>query len=341
MAAGPLAKVTRVLSPAEEVSAVLIAMNKATASRLVKYFDNNELKQITRAVAQLGPVSRAQLEGIIEQVAAFFSDGANLIGTAREMEKLLEGNLPPEQIASIMADVLGPGERSIWDRISNGSEAALASYLLKEHPQTSALILSKVKPACAAKVMAQLPAPLRNGIMRRMLTFKPIVEGTMKMIEQTMHEDFMINLARNAGADTHARMADIINKMERQSMEEVLDNLSQSRPKSAEILKSLLFTFDDIINMTPRARTALFDQVSPEKIILALKGTSGTLRSVVLGALTARTRRLVEHELEGGEPASQRDVLEARRSITDQALEMASRGEIELNQAETEDTFFS
>ncbi|TXN60992.1 flagellar motor switch protein FliG [Methylobacterium sp. WL18] len=341
MAVGPATKVTRVLSPSEEVAAVLIAMNKATASRLVKYFDNAELKQITRAVAQLGPVSRPQLEGIIEQVTAFFSDGANLIGTAREMEKLLEGNLPPEMIASIMADVLGQGERSVWDRISNGGEAALAAYLLKEHPQTAALILSKVKPACAAKVMAQLPPPLRNGIMRRMLTFKPIVEGTMKMIESTMHEDFMINQARNSGADTHARMADIINKMERQGMEEVLDSLAQSRPKSAEILKSLLFTFDDIINMTPRARTALFDQVSPEKVILALKGTSGTLRNVVLGAMTARTRRLVEHELEGGEPASQRDVLDARRSITDQALEMAARGEIELNQAEAEDTYFS
>ena len=145
----------------------------------------------------------------------------------------------------------------------------------KEHPQTTALILSKVKPACAAKVMAQLPTPIRNGITRRMLTFKPIVEATMKMIEQTIHEDFMISLARNAAADTHSRMADIINKMERHSMEEVLDNLTQSRPKSAEILKSLLFTFDDIINLTPRARTTLFDQILSEKVILALKGTSG------------------------------------------------------------------
>ncbi len=198
-----------------------------------------------------------------------------------------------------MADVLGSGERSIWDRISNGSETALAGYLIKEHPQTAALVLSKVKPACAAKVMAQLPAPLRNGIMRRMLTFKPIVDATMKMIEQTIHEDFMINLARNAAADTHSRMADIVNKMERQSMEEVLDNLTQTRPKSAEILKSLLFTFDDIIHMTPRARTTLFDQVPHEKVILALKGTNGPLRNVVLSALTARARRLVEHELEG------------------------------------------
>ncbi|MCJ2048342.1 flagellar motor switch protein FliG [Methylobacterium sp. J-070] len=340
MAVGSMTKPSvRVLTPTEEVAAVLISMNKATASRLVKYFDAVELKQITRAVAQLGPVPRDQLETLIEQVAALFADGANLIGTAREMEKLLEGVLPPEQIAELMADVLGQGERSIWDRISNGSDTALASFLMKEHPQTVALILSKVKPSCAAKVMAQLPPPLRNGVMRRMLTFKPIVEASMKMIEQTIHEDFMINLARNAAADTHSRMADIINKMERQSMEEVLDNLTQSRPKSAEILKGLLFTFDDIIHMTPRARTALFDQIPNERVILALKGTNPQLRGVVLSGLTARARRLVEHELEGGEPASQRDVLEARRAITDQALEMAARGEIELNAADSEDTY--
>jgi flagellar motor switch protein FliG len=202
-----------------------------------------------------------------------------------------------------------------------------------------ALILSKVKPACAAKVMAQLPPPLRNGVMRRMLTFKPIVDATMKMIEQTIHEDFMINLARNAAADTRSRMADIINKMDRQGMEEVLDNLTQSRPKSAEILKSLLFTFDDIINLTPRARTTLFDQIPHEKVILALKGTTNPLRGVVLSALTSRARRLVEHELEGGEPVAQRDVLEARRSITDQALEMAARGEIELSATDSDDTY--
>jgi flagellar motor switch protein FliG len=36
-------------------------------------------------------------------------------------------------------------------------------------------------------------------------------------------------------------------------------------------------------------------------------------------------------ELETGEPVPQRDVTEARRAITDLALEMAGRGEIELN----------
>ncbi|MET3414904.1 flagellar motor switch protein FliG [Methylobacterium sp. 1030] len=329
------------MKPVEEVAAILISMSKPSASRLLKYFDAGEIRLITRAAAQLGPVTRPQLDALVERFADALSDGASLVGTAHEVQKLLEGILPTDQIADIMTDVLSHTNQSIWDRLSNGSEIALASYLMREHPQTAALILSKVRPSCAAKVMAQLPSNFSNSIMRRMLTFKPIVDDTMRMIEKTIHEDFMINVSRNAGADTHARMADIINKMERNRMEEVLDDLSKARPKSAEILKGLLFTFDDIVHLTPRARTTLFDQVPNERLILALKGTDKALRNVVLGALASRVRRIVEHELDGGEPAAQKDVLEARRAITDQALEMAARGDIELNPNEGDSTYIS
>ncbi len=102
---------------------------------------------------------------------------------------------------------------------------------MKEHPQTAALILSRVKPSCAAKIMTQLPQPLRNNLMRRMLSMKPIVDETMKNIEKTLHDDFMANFSKNAGADTHAKIADIINKMERDHMEDVLSSLSAVRPE--------------------------------------------------------------------------------------------------------------
>lgn len=330
---------TKPLQGVDRVATLLLAMGKPAASRLLKHFSPEEIKLITRSAAELGPVSPVQLEALIDEFAAQFSNGASLFGTAGEVEKLLSGVLPPEQIAELMTDVLGNSNKSIWDRISTVSEGVLATYLMKEHPQTAALILSKVKPACAAKVMGHLPHDLRNGLMRRMLTFKPIVDETMRIIEKTIHEDFMINFSRNMGADTHAKMADIINKMERDHMEEVLQSLTEVRPKSAEILKGLLFTFDDIVNLAPRARTALFDQIPNDRVVLALKGTDEAFRNIILSSLASRVRRMVEHELNGKEPASQRDVLEARRAITDLALEMAGRGEIELNPENDGDTY--
>jgi flagellar motor switch protein FliG len=131
-------------------------------------------------------------------------------------------------------------------------------------------------------------------------------------------------------------MADIINKMERDHMEDVLASLAEARPKSAEILKGLLFTFDDIVKLTPRDRTTMFDQISPDLVVLALKGTTDEFRGIVLSALSSRVRRMVEHELNGKDPVPQRDVVEARRAITDLALDMAARGEIVIN-SENED----
>jgi len=156
-----------------------------------------------------------------------------------------------------------------------------------------------------------------------------------------MHEDFMINFARNLASDTYPRMADIINKMERTQMEESLKNLTESRPKSAEILKGMLFTFDDIVNLTAKARMLIFDQVPTDRVVMALKGSDATFRELILSSLASRTRRLVDHELANGIPANQREILDARRAITDLALDMAGRGEIELNPDQEDQPVFT
>jgi flagellar motor switch protein FliG len=336
----PVRGVPKRLRAVDEVATLLLAMGKPAAGRLLKYFDEDEIKLITRSAVKLGPVSPEVLDGLVEAFVGEFSHGSNLLGTVTEVEKLLSGLLPPEQIADILAEVRGNNtKRSVWERLSGVSETVLASYLVKEHPQTAALILSKIKPSTAAKVMSHLPQPLRNGLMRRMLAFKPIVDDTLRQIEKIINDDLMVNFARNAGADTHAKIADIINKMEREHMDDVLSNLTESRPKSAEILKGLLFTFEDIVKISPRARTALFDAVPNDRLVLALKGTPADFRDTVLSALSARVRRMIEHELAGGEPAAQRDVLDARRAVTDLALEMAGRGEIEINSGSEDETF--
>jgi flagellar motor switch protein FliG len=314
----------------DKVAALLLAMGRPIAGKLLVHFAPNELKAVTRAAADLPAISPADLERIIEEFAQHFSEGASVQGTAAELEKLLSGVMSPEQVSDIMSDVLGSTNRSIWERMSSVSENVLAPYLLKEHSQIAALILSKVRPACAAKVMEQLPPNFRDDLMRRMLSLKPIVEEAMRIVEHTLHEDFMMNFARKMGADAYARMADIINKMERGHMEDALQSLTAARPKAAEVLKGLLFTFDDVVNLTPRARQAIFDQIPVDRVVTALKGTDQAFRELVLSSLALRTRRMVEHELGAGEPSPQREVLEARRAITDLALEMAGRGEIEL-----------
>jgi flagellar motor switch protein FliG len=328
------------LGKTDKVAALLLAMGRQAAASVLQQFEPQEIRIVTKAAAELRPITARELEAIVEEFAQQFSTGANILGTLGGLEAVLGDVLPADQVDAIMSDLLGNSSRSIWERVSSVSENSLSSYLSKEHPQTAALILSKVKPSCAAKVMSQLPSSLRNELMRRVLSLKPIVDDALRIIEKTLHEDLTLNFARNLGADTYARVADIINKMERGHIEDILKSLSEKRPKSAEVLKELLFTFDDVVNLTPKARTMIFDQVPTDRIVVALKGTDKSFRELILSQVASRVRRVVEHELAVGEPSHQRDVMDARRVITDLALDLAEKGEIELNPDQEDELVF-
>ena len=84
----------RVLHGADRVAALLLAMGKPAAGRLLKHFDSAELKEIARAASGLGTIPAAELEAIIEEFAEQFAAGMSLLGTAQEVEKLLTGILP-------------------------------------------------------------------------------------------------------------------------------------------------------------------------------------------------------------------------------------------------------
>src|ERR1700745_3844518 len=98
-----------------------------------------------------------------------------------------------------MSDVTGNSNHVVWDRLSQVPEAVLAGYLVKEHPQTAAFIVSKITPSHAAKVSGKLPCDLRNDIMRRMLSIAPVSESAMRLIQGQLQEDLLSNVSRQTG----------------------------------------------------------------------------------------------------------------------------------------------
>src|SRR3954463_1665075 len=117
------------LRSTEKGEALLLAMGRELSGGLLKEFDPEEIRLVTRAAAELKPISGPELEAIIEEFAQHFSTGPNIFGTVGELEKLLNGVLPPDQITDIISEVLGNKTKSVWERISLVSESLLANYL--------------------------------------------------------------------------------------------------------------------------------------------------------------------------------------------------------------------
>ena len=136
--------------------------------------------------------------------------------------------------------------------------------------------------------------------------------------------------AAGGAVESRARIAGIINNLDSEAAEDVMREIGERKPKDAAIIKTMLFSFNDLPKLSGRARALLFDRASIDIVVMALRGTEAEFRDVVLSSMPSRGRRLVESELSSGGSAPAREVAKARKAIAGIVLDMAARNEIDL-----------
>lgn len=330
------ARKTESYGGAKKAALLLLAMGKNHAAQVLRHFSAEELRLIPRFGADPDRITGGEFENLVEEFGREFADGMKFFGTSQEVEDLISGVLTPEQIAQMKPEVVTERSEPVWSRLAALNEQVLASYVALEHPQIATAILSRMPSDYAAKILGLLNPALRRDVMGRMLSLSDMHPKAIALLERALGEDLLAGPARGQQSESRSRVADIINRLDEAQVADTLSTLAQTRPEDADALRGMLFTFSDIVKLTKAARTLLLDKVPTDRLVVALTGADPTLQEMALSSLTARTRRMVEAELKGGQNPSQRDIRSAQRNIADLALAMAGRGEIELNPSNPE-----
>lgn len=319
------------LTGVEKVTVLLLALSRPKAAQLLKRMDADEIRLIARAANRLPVLSSDDLAQLVDEFARTFSGGVGFIGSAKEVQNLLAEVMPEDELADLLAEDPGRDE-PVWARISRLKDDIIRAYLLREHPQTAALILSRLAPQLAARLIGSLPADLRNTLLIRMLGIKTVAQDALEVLEATLRED-LITLQSPAGG-AHTGLAEILNRLDKVQFDAALKHLSRTRPADVEVMRSLLFTFDDLAALPPRALALVLNQVPTERIVLALREADFAFQESVLTGLPARTRRMVEMELQAENDASARGIADARQMIVDVVLRLMAQRQIEPPAAE-------
>lgn len=322
--------VTSLTGP-ERAAVILFALGKDRGAKLMEKLDEDEIRIVSRSMAQLGSITSTVCEHLLRDFTDYFANSASVVGTYDSTERMLSQFLPEERVMEIMGDIRGAAGRSMWEKLSTVNEHMLASYLQSEHPQTAAVILSKIRSAHAARVVAVLPSDFRADVLRRMIEMDYVQKDVLKDIEETLHSEFMVNYARMLGNDSHMRIADILNQVDRTRLPEIMEEIEAGIPKSAEAIKALMFTFDDLLKLEPRAIQIVVQAVEIDTLIVALKGLREEQQEVVFANMSERARGIVKGELELMGAIRASDVDEAQTRILRLAKELEARGEIMLN----------
>jgi flagellar motor switch protein FliG len=326
----------RIFTGAQKAALLMLALGEDQGATLFKLMHEDEIKEISLAMAQLGPVRATTVEQLCNEFARELGGNGNIIGSFENTERMLLKTLPRERVAQIMDEIRGPAGRTMWDKLGNVSEAVLANYLKNEYPQTVAVVLSKVKPPHAARVLSLLPDGFAMEVVMRMLRMESVQKDVLDGVERTLRSEFMSNLARSTRRDAHELMAEIFNNLDRQSEQKFVAALEERNRDAAERIKSLMFTFDDLQRLTPVAVQALLRAVEKDKLPLALKGASEKLRELFFGNLSERAGKMLREDIEALGPVKLRDVDEAQAAIVALAKELAAQGQIEIAESQDE-----
>jgi flagellar motor switch protein FliG len=318
------------LSAADKVTALLLTMSKPFADQIIKKFDNQEIRLVGHSASALPSVSDEVIEQLIDELYAALEAPNDLGGSSTVAKQLLSGVVSEDQITEIMSELSIPLVDRVWARLDAIKEDRIAEFVASEQPQVAAVVLSKMDPSKAAAVMELLTSEQRADLSRRMVLLKPVSDTAMQLIAERMQQTLFAEVVVETGVNKHAQVAAILNKLDRDHIEDILTTIGATDPDDAERIKGHVFTFEDISGMDAEDRARLMDEVPSERIILALREADSNLCELILQALSPRSRRIVEAELATPVRVPPKSIVEARRWISVLALSMADRSLINL-----------
>jgi flagellar motor switch protein FliG len=327
----------RTLSGAEKAAILMLSLGEEHSSRLFALMDDEEIKEISSCMANLGTVSSTIVERLFGEFVDQISATGSLVGTHESTERLLGKVLGADRVALIMEEIRGPAGRTMWDKLGNVNESVLANYLKNEYPQTVAVVLSKIKSDHAGRVLTQLPESFAMEVIMRMLRMEAVQKEVLDDVERTLRNEFFTSLARTNRRDAHELIAEIFNSLDRNTETRFIAALEERNRDSAERIKGLMFTFEDLQKLDSGAIQTLMRAAEKEKLPVALKGASDPLKDLFFSNMSERASKLLKEEIAGMGPVRLKDVEEAQSYLVSVAKDLAARGEIIISDGSAED----
>src|SRR5216683_1710928 len=312
----------------QRAAMLMLALGEQYGGKIWSLLDDDEVRELSLQMSTLGTIEAESVESLLLEFVSRMSASGALMGNYDATERLLQQYLPPERVNGIMDEIRGPAGRNMWEKLSNVQEGVLANYLKNEYPQTVAVVISRLRPEHAARVLAILPEELALDVVNRMLKMESVQKEVIERVENTLRTEFMSNLSQTRRRDAHEVMAEIFNNFDRQTETRFMTALEDDNREAAERIKTLMFTFDDLTRLDTGSAQTLMRHIDKDKLAVALKGATEAVRQFFMSNMSTRAAKMLNDDMAALGPVRLRDVDEAQAQLVNLAKDLSAKGEI-------------
>lgn len=318
------------LSGVDKAALLLLCLGEETTAQVFKELNDTEIKMICRSMMNIDHVPKDIAQKILDhykqtknEYAGIFVDGTKF------MQDAISATGDPGKVEAFREEMSAETNPRSLGTISTMDPRTVASLLVNEHPQTIALILSTQKSDHAGKILPLLPEELKSDVIYRIAKIDKVSPEVISQIEKAMQREIGGVVSREqqqvGGVD---KVVDILTQMEKGIDLNLIDQIEEYDPETAEKIRGKMFTFEDLVNVDDRGMQVLLREVRNETLTIALKTASQQVKDKIFSNVSERAREMIKEDLEAMGPVKLSDVESAQQSIVHLALRLEEEGKI-------------
>lgn len=330
------------MNSVRKAAVLILSLEKSLAAEVLAQLPREEVEAVTLEIAHLDDVSKEAQEEVIK---SFYEETGELTAIERGgmdfLSELLNESLGTDRAKEIIDNLRQSMERVPFGFLHKTSAENLLTFVIEEHPQTIALILSHLPPQLAADLLAGLPPAKQMEVIRRVAgmeqTNPEVIQDVESSLKERMISIFNQQMEKTGGIP---RVAEILNVADRMTNKSILENLEAGEDSDlAEEIRRLMFVFDDLMKLDDKSIQSLLKEVDNSQWAMALKGASDEIRDKVLGNLSQRAADMLREEMEFLGPVRVSDVEDMQQQIVDTVRRLEDSGEIVVSSGGDGDAF--
>lgn len=319
------------LSAKQKAAVMLMALGPEASAEVIRHLDEDEIEALTLEVAQLDRVQDSQRDAAIAEfcrqadVQPIHRGG---MGSARTVLTKAFGTARADDLVQKVTTAI---EDEPFGFLRKADPSRVASALKEENPQAIALALSQMPVQAAAAILSHFDPDFRVDVATRIATLESVTPETLKAVEEHFESEFGALLQREAiQAGGPQRLVELLSRVDLATERMIVEALEGQKPELAEQVKSMLFTFDDIVQLDDRAVQAVVKEIDIRELATALKGTKAAVQDKIFHCMSERAVTMIKEDMEFMGPTRLKTIEEAQKRIVGIIRRLEEVGEIQL-----------
>lgn len=321
------------ISSARKAAILCLSLGEEAATALFKHLDEDEVQILSKELAMLPDVKSQISDGVMEEFHQLLTARSYVtMGGVDYAKRLLVKSFGVEQAKRLTDKVMHSLETpASFETLQKTDPQQLAKLFQSEHPQTIAVVLAHLDAATASTVLQQLPETMRGDIVLRLAALQTVSQDVVKRIAHVLNQKLsaVSGMSRTSVGGVRA-VADICNRLDRETMRLMLDQIEGGNPELSLEIRNLMVTFEDLLLIDDVGIREIMKGVDKKVLALALKGTVPELQDRFYGNMSSRAVEMMKEEMEFMGQVKLKDVTAAQREIVEVLRLLDEQGVVSL-----------